>query len=89
MVIQVNHADATNARRTDEVAFDLNPYGFPVISAIARSAKGVIETHDKATSVTTTRIRDNLAGNETAITLTAVHRATRLRDDEMRTGGIE
>lgn len=83
MVLQVNHTDSTNARPADEVVFDLNPYGFPVVRAVARAAKGVLETHDKVTAVTTARIRENLSGNETAITLTAVHRNTRLRDEDI------
>src|SRR5690606_17221679 len=38
MVIQVNRTDDPNARPAEQVVFDLNPYGFPVIEAVASDA---------------------------------------------------
>lgn len=83
MVIQVNHTDAEGARDPEEVVFDLNPYGFPVIEAVASDSTGVLEAHEQVNSVTAQRIRDNLAGKETAITLTAVHRPERESDGDV------
>lgn len=83
IVLQLNHTDSPDARPIEDVAYDLNPYGFPVIPAAARHSRGVLETHDAITRSTVTRIQDNLAGNQTAINLTAVHRSSRERDDDV------
>ena len=72
VVIQVNHCDATDARPTDEVVFDLNPYNFPVIEAVAKEGSGVEQTHLELSGAVLARVRDTLAGQDT-ITLTAVH----------------
>ncbi|MBX2801069.1 MAG: GTPase domain-containing protein [Myxococcales bacterium] len=72
VVIQVNHADAADARTTDEVIFDLNPYGFPVVEAVAKEGAGVEETHAEIATSVVARVRDTLAG-EDVIPLTAVH----------------
>lgn len=89
MVLQVNHMDDPKAIPSDKVVYDLNPYGFPVVEAVARDTIGVGETHKRIASVTVSRIRDNLSGNETSITLTAVHRATRDRDEDIIQRHIE
>ena len=89
MVLQVNHVDAEDARKISEVVFDINPYGFPVISAIANDHRGVVETHAEITGATSARIRDNMAGNEATITVIAVHRATRETDEDVIRGHIE
>ncbi|TNE87151.1 MAG: hypothetical protein EP330_19475 [Deltaproteobacteria bacterium] len=89
MVIQVNHTDDDTASSPEDVTRDLNPYGFPVIQAVARDTIGVLETHKRIIGVTISRIRDNLSGNETSITLTAVHRATRDRDEDIIQKHIE
>jgi len=73
MVIEVNHTDDPEARPASQVVYDLNPYGFPVVEAVARDSTGVLEAHEQVTTVTANRIRDNLTGKESAITLTAVH----------------
>jgi signal recognition particle receptor subunit beta len=83
LVIQVNHTDADDARTAEEVVVDLNPFGFPVVSAIARLSRGVLETHQQLTTRTSDRIRDNLAGGQTAITLTAMPRRVTERDDDV------
>src|SRR5690606_38274564 len=83
MVIQVNHTDDPNARPAEQVVFDLNPYGFPVIEAVASDALGVLEAHEQVASVTIHRIQDNLAGRDTAITLTALYDPRRESDDEV------
>ena len=72
VVIQVNHADAGDARGTDQVVFDLNPYGFPVVEAVAKEGTGVEETHAEIAASVVARVRDTLAGEDT-IPLTAVH----------------
>lgn len=83
VVIQVNHIDATAAHGVEEVAEDLNPYGFPVHPAVVRSGQGVIESHDTVTRNTVARIRENFAGHEAAINLTAIHRVHRERDEDV------
>jgi hypothetical protein len=74
VVLQVNHTDHPEARELAASVFDLNPYGFPVISAAARSDVGVRATFDEITATTVARVRDNMAGGDGSITLTAVHR---------------
>ena len=83
MVIQVNHTDAEDARTSDDVVFDLNPYGFPVVTAIATEETGVLEAHQGVTEATLSRIRSNLSGQETAITLTTMHEEVRPKGDEV------
>ncbi len=89
VVLQVNHVDSSDARKISDVVFDINPYGFPVISAVANDHRGVVETHTEITGATMARIRDNMAGNEATITLTAVHRQTRETDEDVVRGHIE
>ena len=83
LVIQVNHTDAPEARLVPDVTFDLNPYGFPVLAAVAKESKGVAETHAEITGAVVARVRDALAGNESAITLTAVHDASQELDADL------
>lgn len=82
MVYQVNQSDAQNARPTDRVVEELNPFGFPVFDSMARQGRGVLETHDAILASVLTRVRDNLAGSATAITLTALTRAVRERAED-------
>lgn len=89
VILQVNHIDAPSARKPGDVTFDLNPYGFPVVQAAANEGKGVAETHAELVGAVAARIRDNLSGNEAAITLTAVHRATRNTDEDVIRGHLE
>lgn len=83
MVIQVNRTDDVYARNAERVVYDLNPYGFPVIEAVARDSKGVLEAHEQVTTVTVNRIRDNLAGREATIILTAIHNPDRESDQDI------
>jgi signal recognition particle receptor subunit beta len=83
MVIQVNRTDDVYAREAERVVYELNPYGFPVIEAVARDSKGVLEAHEQVTTVTVNRIRENLAGKEATISLTAVHNADRESDQQI------
>lgn len=71
-VIQVNHSDAMDARDPADVVVDLNPYGFPVVPAVARATHGVLDTHERLVEETCARLRDNLAGNQKAIDLASV-----------------
>ena len=72
MAIQVNHCDTPEARPADNVVYDLNPYGFPVIEAMASEPRGVLETHTEVVGALVARIRDNMAGNAAAVTMKAV-----------------
>jgi len=89
VVLQVNHADSKKARPLPDVVFDLNPYGFPVISSVASESLGVVDTHTEITGATRARIRDNMAGNEATITLTAIHRSVAVTDEDVIRGHIE
>jgi hypothetical protein len=60
-----------------------------MIRAVATSGKGVLETHEELVRETLARVRANLAGNQAAITLTAVHRAERERDEDVIRRHIE
>lgn len=83
VVLQVNHTDAPNARPMARVVDELNPYGFPVYEAVARQGTGVLETHAAILAATMSRLRDNVAGNETALTLTGRSRADREHDEDV------
>ncbi len=80
VVLQVNHVDHPKARLDDAVAYDLNPYGWTVVSACARDGRGVLATHEEVSEIVTRRIHDNLAGKEAAITIVAVHQPERESD---------
>ncbi|MSQ01366.1 MAG: hypothetical protein EXR71_05660 [Myxococcales bacterium] len=75
LVIQLNKRDLPNARAVQDIAADLNPFGVPMIEATAFEGKGVMETLRAVTDLAAQRIRDNLAGRETAVALTAVDNA--------------
>lgn len=72
VVLQINHSDASDARPRDELVFDLNPYDFPVVEAVAKEGTGVPETYEEIASAVVVRLRDTLAGEDT-IMLTATH----------------
>lgn len=74
LVIQLNKRDAPNARSATEMGTDLNPFGVPLIEAVAFEGKGVAETLKAVTDIAAARIRDNLAGRQTAVQLTAIER---------------
>ncbi len=74
LVIQLNKRDLPNARPVAELQADLNPFGVPTIEAVAFEGKGVMETLRAVTDLAAQRIRDNLAGRQTAVSLTAVDR---------------
>ncbi len=78
-VTQVNQTDAPNARPAARVATELDAPGRPHFAAMARQGKGVLETHDAILAATLSRIRDNLTGNRTNVTLTALTPARRDR----------
>ncbi len=82
VVIQVNRSDETDARELAEVVSDLNPYGFPVVSAVASKGEGVVEAHRAVTEALQQRIRDALSGNDAAITLSALYHPTSDADDD-------
>ncbi|MCB9673555.1 MAG: GTPase domain-containing protein [Alphaproteobacteria bacterium] len=83
VVLQVNQTDREGARDETAVVFDLNPYGFPVLSAAAKSHVGVRDTFDRIATLTLERIRLAMAGEEGAIALKAVHRPTAETDDDV------
>lgn len=74
LVIQYNKRDAADVRSVADLETDLNPFGVPHVEAIAFEGRGVMETLRAITDLAANRIRDNLAGRETAVSLTAVER---------------
>lgn len=89
IVIQVNHLDDGVARSVADVVYDINPYGFPVVGAVATEPRGVLETHHELVAALSSRIREHMGGNATALTLTAVHRAERDTDEDVIRRHIE
>jgi signal recognition particle receptor subunit beta len=83
VVLQVNHTDREGARDESAVVFDLNPYGFPVLTAAAKRHAGVRETFDAICERTRERIRQAMAGEEGAIALTAIHLPDEPTDQEV------
>ena len=74
LVIQYNKRDAADVRSVADLQTDLNPFGVPHVEATAFEGRGVMETLRAITDLAAQRIRDNLAGRETAVSLTAVER---------------
>ena len=83
VVLQVNNVSAPDARPTQEVVYDLNPYDLPVVDANTEDQTGVLETLNELLDVIASRIRDKMAGNHAAITLNAVHESERPGDDSI------
>ncbi|MBA2322042.1 MAG: GTPase domain-containing protein [Deltaproteobacteria bacterium] len=81
VVLQVNHADASDARPVEDVAFDLNPYGFPLLRAVASRGEGVAETHAQVSVTIGRRIQAIMAGDDSAGGLIAEYRADVERDE--------
>lgn len=79
VVFEVNQTDAATARPSDRVVEELNPFGYPVVHALARTGTGVIETHDALSGAVFSRLRDRLSRQEAAVPLTSVSRAARER----------
>jgi len=82
VTIQVNHTDAPDARPVADVVAELNPFNFPVVSAVAKGGQGVLETFAQTTSGVLARVRDTLAGQD-AITLTAIQNTQAISDVEV------
>lgn len=89
LVFQVNQVDAPNARPTARVMEEINPFGMPVFEAVARQGKGVFETHEALLHATITRLKDNLGGRHSPITLTALSASRRDRDEHTLLAHIE
>jgi hypothetical protein len=78
--IQVNQGDREDSRLADAVAADLNPYGFPVFSAVAAAGEGLREAHVAVVGQLVDRLRGALAGEPSSIRL-AAKQARPLLDD--------
>jgi len=89
VVLQVNHRDHTNALEIDQVASELNPFGFPVTEAVAVDGEGVLATHTEALAALEARVRDHLAGNESHLILDAVHDPEVPSDDDIVAGHVK
>lgn len=83
VTIQVNHTDSPGARPVADVVFDLNPFGFPVVSAVARSDVGVLEAHREVDEAVALRVRNAISGQTPALRLTALHDPDRDNDTDV------
>lgn len=83
LVIQVNHTDAEDARPVSDVVFDLNPFGFPVVPAIARRDVGILDTHREFAGAIADRVRNTIAGQAPSLRLTALHDPNRDTDTDV------
>ncbi len=81
VVMQVNHGDNAEARPIKEVAFDLNPYGFPLVSAVASRGDGVVEAHAELSQRIGKRIQSIMSGKEAKGRLIAEYRPDVDRDE--------
>lgn len=89
VVIQINHNDAQDARPADQVLFELDPYGFPTVSAVAREGRGVLDTFRELTGALVPRLRDSLSGSDAAVALSAVHRTEPETDEDVVRAHLE
>ena len=76
LVIQLNKRDLPDALPVADMESELNPFGVPVVEAVASDGRGVLDTLRRITDIAGQRIRENLSGQSTAVTLTAVERTT-------------
>ena len=83
LVIQVNHTDHPQALPTPLVVRELNPYGVPVVPAMARSGRGVLETHDRVGTLMLKRISEQVPGNTLTVSLTQESQHARVRDEQI------
>jgi hypothetical protein len=88
VVLQVNHRDHDDALTVEQVASELNPFGFPVVESVANEGTGVKSTHEEARAAVEARLRDHLAGNEGVISLAALHEPHTPSDDEVVAGHV-
>lgn len=77
VVLQVNHTDASAARDPAQVVVDLNPYGFQVQAAVARTGEGVLETHHTALDALVDRLARALRGERSPVRVEAMRRERR------------
>lgn len=79
IVVQVNHADAPNARPTVRVLEELGLSDATSFEGIARQGKAVVETHEAIRDATLSRLHDQLGDHAVAFPVTALSRAARDR----------
>lgn len=71
LVVEINHRDHLTARSAEAVVANLGLPSAPIIPSNARTAQGVLETHDALLSDVAARLRENLAGNLDSILVVA------------------
>jgi hypothetical protein len=86
MVFQVNHTDHDQAVDVDEVVYDLNPYGHPVVAARASEGEGVSQTLSTVLDGVVRRIKSNLAGQPSSLQVHAIHRKEALTPEQIVEG---
>ncbi len=75
LVVQLNKRDVPGAVSVEAMSAELNPFGVPVIEAVASEGRGVLDTLRRVTDIAAQRIRENLSGQSNALPLTAIERA--------------
>ena len=85
LVFQLNHRDGDNLVSEAELSTELNPYGFPVTEANAKTGAGVLATHDTVYEALNLRIHANLQGDPDALRLNPIHHGSRETAEEVHT----
>jgi signal recognition particle receptor subunit beta len=74
MVVQLNKRDHPAALPPADMGAELNPFGVPVVEAVARTGAGVIDTLRHIAELAGTQVRDKVAGQPSPATVTAIDR---------------
>ena len=85
LVFQLNHRDGDTLVSEAELSTELNPYGFPVTEANAKTGTGVLATHDTVFEALKQRIEANLQGDPDALRLNPIHHGSRETAEEVYT----
>lgn len=83
LVLQLNKRDVPDAMDVDTMASDLNPFGVPVVEAVASEGRGVLDTLRQVIEIASQRIRENLQGESNAMTVVMDDREQREGDSEV------
>lgn len=83
VVLQVNHVDDPECLDASVVARPLNPYGFPVLKAAAKSGTGVVETLEAMLTAARTGVNDTFTGTARSLILRANREEGGSDDDDV------
>lgn len=80
LVLQLNKRDVADALAADAMAADLNPFGVPVVEAIASEGRGVLETLRRVVDIAGQRVLENVSGQANALQVSATEAPEREDD---------